>query len=186
MTAADEARFASLYERHHRRVAAYCRRRADADQVDDLTADVFLTVWRKIGEAPDGDDSIRWIYRIAFLVMTNHWRRSGRTRKLAEKLETAGVTPNESMQDQIIMREELRTVLVAASRLRPGEQEILRLSLWEHLSHDDIGAILDIEPNAAKQRLHRARKALTREHERLTRKPNGSQHSPAAQKGGEW
>lgn len=35
MSSDGEGCFASLYEKHHRKVAAYCRRRADFDQVDD-------------------------------------------------------------------------------------------------------------------------------------------------------
>ncbi len=186
MTVSDEARFASLYELHQHRVTAYVRRRTEIDSVDDLTAEVFLTVWRKIDEAPEGDDAIRWLYRISYLVLTNHWRRSGRNRRLDRKLESIGIEASVSADEQVVMRQELRDVLEAASRLRPGEQEILRLSLWEHLSHEDIGAVLGIEANTAKQRLHRARKALVREHERMYKPNKRLQQSPAAQEGGEW
>jgi RNA polymerase sigma-70 factor (ECF subfamily) len=179
----SETRFASLYEIHHAKVAAYCRRRASADDVDDLTADVFLTVWRKIDQVPDGDDVLPWIYRVAYLVVTNHWRGTRRKRRLDSKLEAIGVVPRASLHDQVVLRQELREVMEAASRLRSQDQEILRLSLWEHLSHDAIGAVLGIEPNAAKQRLHRARKALVREHDRLTRTPR-FQITPAANEGG--
>lgn len=183
MTRSGEARFASLYETYHSHVAAYCRRRAAADQVDDLIAEVFLIAWRKIDDAPQGDEALRWLYRIAYLVLTNHWRRSGRTKRLHQKLESIGVAAATSLQEQVVIRDELREVLAAAGRLRPRDQEILRLSLWEHLSHNEIGAVLGIEPNTAKQRLHRARKALVREYEHMSR---DSQFSPAAQKGGEW
>lgn len=182
VTSGDEARFASLYGRYQRKVAAYCRRRADLDQVEDLTAEVFLTVWRMIGEVPEGDDALRWIYRIAYLVINNHWRKSGRTKKLAQKLDAIGISHQTALQDQVVMRQELREVLEAASRLKSRDQEILRLSLWEQLSHEDIGVVLDIEPNAAKQRLHRARKSLVREHQRVAKNPA---LSPAAQEGGE-
>lgn len=185
MTGSDEARFASLYERYSTMVAAYCRRRASVDEVEDLTAEVFLTIWRKIDQAPADDAALRWVYRISFLVLTNHWRRKGRTKKLESRLEAVGVIPDTPVHDQIVMRQELVDVMAAVSRLRPKDQEILRLSLWEHLSHDDIGAVLDIEPNAARQRLHRARKALVREHDRRTRRAK-PHTSPAAQEGGEW
>ncbi len=173
-----------MYERYHRKVAAYCRRRADADEVDDLTAEVFLTVWRKIDDAPDGEEGLRWIYRIAYLVLTNHWRGIRRKQRLDSKLESMGVTPRTTLQEQVVLRQEVREVMEAASRLRPHDQEILRLSLWEHLSHEDVGVVLDIQPNAAKQRLHRARKALAREHERLHQKTT-LDDSPAARRGGE-
>lgn len=185
MTGSDETTFAALYEQHYSKVAAYCRRRAPVDEVDDLTADVFLAIWRKVGQAPDGNEVLPWIYRIAYLVLTNHWRGARRKKRLDQKLEAIGVVPQASISDQVVMRQDLRDVIEAAGRLRSKDQEILRLSLWEHLSHDDIGAVLDIDPNAAKQRLHRARKALEREHQRLTRRPK-TQISPAAQRGGEW
>ena len=186
MTASDEARFALLYTGYHPQVAAYCRRRAHADQVEDVVSDVFLTVWRKIDEAPSGDDALPWLYRIAYLVLTNHWRGSGRRKRLNARLESIGISPQPSPLEQVVMRQELRDVLEAAACLRPRDQEILQLSLWEQLSHEEIGAVLGIEPNAAKQRLHRARKALVREHDRLTKTSKRSQHSPAAQEGGEW
>lgn len=181
-----EARFASLYEHHHANVAAFCRRRAEADVVEDLIADVFLTVWRKIDQAPTGDEALRWLYRISYLVVTNHWRSSGRKQRLARKLESMSISIGTPVSDQVVMRAELRRVIEAASRLRPTDQEVLRLSLWEHLSHQDIGIVLGIEPNAVKQRIHRARKALMREHDRLLRRSGRSLRSPAAQEGGEW
>ncbi len=181
-----EADFARLYALYHPKVAAYCRRRADADSVDDLAAEVFLTVWRKIADAPGGDDALRWIYRISYLVLTNHWRRNGRGERLNRKLEAMGIETSHAADEQVVMRQELREVLEAASRLRPTEQEILRLSLWEHLSHEDIGAVLGIEPNAVKQRLHRARQALVREHERMSKRNKRLRQTPAAQEGGEW
>jgi RNA polymerase sigma-70 factor (ECF subfamily) len=186
VTSSDEARFATLYERYHRKVAAYCRRRADADQVDDLVADVFLTAWRKIDDVPEGEETLPWLYQVAYLVLTNHWRGIGRKKRLQEKMETLGLpTTRPLLHDQVVMREELREVLAAAQGLKPKDQEILRLSLWEHLSHEEIGKVLNINPNTAKQRLHRAREALVREHGRITAKAR-SQRSPAAHEGGEW
>lgn len=181
MTQSEASRFAALYERYYPHVYAYCRRRSYKDAVDDLVADVFLTVWRKIDSAPDDDDPIQWLYRIAYLVLTNHWRRSGRQKKLAEKLRSIGAEPMPLIPDQFVVREEVREVLEAARRLRREDQELLRLSLWEGLSMADMASVLGIKENAAKQRLHRARKRLVREHEQLTK---SIAVSPAALKGG--
>lgn len=182
MTQAEATRFAALYERYYPHVYAYCRRRSYQDAVEDLVADVFLTVWRKISDAPAGDDALRWLYRISYLVLANHWRRSGRQQKLRDKLRTIGVDPMPRIPDQLVVREEVREVLEAARRLRRDDQELLRLSLWEGLSTADMAAVLGVTPNAVKQRLHRARKRLVREHEKMT---SNSAVSPAALKGGE-
>jgi RNA polymerase sigma-70 factor (ECF subfamily) len=184
--AADEDRFADVYRRYHDHVAAYCRRRSQAADYEDLVAEVFFTVWRKIEKAPPNGEVLPWLYRIAYLVLTNHWRSKNRSGRLQEKLRAVGITSTPALDDQLVMRRELQDVLAAAVRLRSRDQEILRLSLWEHLSHEEIGRVLDIQPNAAKQRLHRARKALITEHRRLSGASRNHQVSPAAQEGGEW
>jgi RNA polymerase sigma-70 factor (ECF subfamily) len=38
---------------------------------------------------------------------------------------------------------------------------------WEQLSPGDVAAVLEITPNAVKQRLHRAKRNLAREYRRL-------------------
>jgi DNA-directed RNA polymerase specialized sigma24 family protein len=43
-------------------------------------------------------------------------------------------------------------------RLRDADRELLELSAWEELSPADLAVLLDITPNAAAIRLHRARK----------------------------
>jgi DNA-directed RNA polymerase specialized sigma24 family protein len=61
MTTSD-ARFVELYERNYWKVYRYCRRRTSADRVDDAVADTFLTAWRNIGDVPQGDAGLRWLY----------------------------------------------------------------------------------------------------------------------------
>ncbi|MEO7229495.1 MAG: sigma-70 region 4 domain-containing protein, partial [Candidatus Limnocylindrales bacterium] len=47
--------------------------------------------------------------------------------------------------------------IVALARLRPGDQEVLRLVAWEDLDHAQIATVLGITANAVAIRLHRAR-----------------------------
>jgi len=180
MTQSEAALFRHLYESYYRHVFAYCRRRANTDSVDDLVADVFLTVWRRITDVPTGEAELAWLYRIAYHHAGNLWRGASRQKKLEEKLESIGIQTVPLVQDQIVIREEVRQVLAAAQHLRERDVEVLRLSLWEHMSSEDIACVLDITPGAAKQRLHRARKNLVREYERTNRSV-----TPAVQKGGE-
>ena len=179
MTQSEAALFRHLYESYYGHVFAYCHRRANADSVDDLVADVFLTVWRRLADAPTGEAELGWLYRIAYHHAGNLWRGASRQKKLGERLESIGIQAVPLVPDQVVVREQVREVLVAAQNLRARDVEILRLSLWEHLSSEDIAGVLDITPNAAKQRLHRARKNLVREFERTNRPA-----APAVQKGG--
>jgi RNA polymerase sigma-70 factor (ECF subfamily) len=60
-----------------------------------------------------------------------------------------------------------RRVLAALARLNDADAEVLRLDAWEQLPAVSIAAVLGIEPDAARQRLHRARRKLAREYDAL-------------------
>lgn len=50
----------------------------------------------------------------------------------------------------------------ALARLRPADQEVLRLAAWEECTTAEIADVLGCTPNAAAVRLHRARARLRR------------------------
>ena len=83
----------------------------------------------------------------------------------------------------MIRSQEESQVLATASTLSGKDEEVLRLSIWERLTNHQIAAVLEISDNAVRQRLHRARKSLTREYNRPEDKPKTSR---AAQQGGAW
>ena len=182
MTASD-SKFAGLYDRYYGHVYAYCRRRVDIDRVEDAVADVFLVAWRKIDEIPEGERALMWLYRVAYRVVGHLWRSSSRTRKLESKLLSLGVESHPTPEGLLIMAQEEQQVIEAASKLRGKDEEVLRLSVWERLNNNQIASILDISDNAVKQRLHRAKKNLTREFNRLQANKTKSH---AAQEGGVW
>lgn len=88
--------------------------------------------------------------------------------------------PNETPDDSAVHSDEVRRVLEAAAHLSDRDAEILRLASWEHLSRAEIAEVLDIDPNAVSQRLHRARASLAKQFTRLEHRDR----TPAAQKGG--
>lgn len=170
MTDPHTSRFAELYTTYYPEVAAYCRRRSPADMTDDLVADVFFTAWRRIDDSPGGDAVLPWLYRIAYHKTGNLWRSRRRAKQLHDRVESIGLEHENPIADQVIAREEVTEVLSAAGRLSQNDQEILRLFYWEQLTLAEIGVVLDIEPNTAKQRLHRAKRRLVAEFERSTGK----------------
>ncbi len=178
---AAELRFARLYDLHERPIRDYCRRRLDAHRVDDAVAEVFLTAWRKLDNVPVDDTARLWLYRVAYRVVGHQWRSRIRRRRLDQRLRSATASALPGLDDAVIERDEHRLVLRAAASLGKTDGEVLRLSVWEQLSIADIADLLDIEPNAVKQRLHRARRNLAREFRRLD---TPSHSTPDALKGG--
>ncbi len=180
---ADDAFFVQLYESYYREVYVYCRRRASADRVDDAVAETFLVGWKKIDEVPRSSDALPWLYAVAYRVLAHQWRGMSRRRRFEARLSSLGASGPDQPEDFIVIRHESRQVLDAAGRLKSTDREILRLSLWEELSHSDIAVVLDINPDAVRQRLSRALQNLTREFDRLESRPT---YAPAAEKGGAW
>lgn len=182
VTAASD-RFVEVYERFYQPVYLYCRRRTSLAKVDDAVAETFLAAWRLIEEIPVGDAALPWLYKVAYRRLMHQWRSGSRRHRLEKRLASLGVEMTPTPDDYAMSRHDSQLILQAASLLRRADQEILRLSLWEELDHDDVAAVLDINNVAVRQRLSRALKNLTREHNRLeTRQVT----TPAAQKGGAW
>lgn len=180
MTTRD-VRFADLYRRHHLHVRAYCQRRTSADRLDDAVADTFLVAWRRIDDVPAGDGALPWLYGVAFKVIGHDWRSASRRRSLDRRLQGLGLNPAAGPEELLVANEESRQVRRALDRLRKIDREIVLLAAWEGLSHSDIASALGIRPGTARQRLHQAKKNLSREYLRLERKRTTS---PAAQEGG--
>lgn len=157
---ANDRRFAAIYRAYYRQVYAYCRRRVSVEETDDLVADVFLAAWRRIEDTPEEDNVLPWLYRVAYLTASNHWRGLRRRGELREKLDSIRSIPVESVSDQVVARQEVRDALAILDDLPPNDKEIIKLSVWEQLSHDAIASVLDIKPETARQRLHRAKKRL--------------------------
>lgn len=181
--AGGDARFREVHDRFYRDVYAYCRRRTDPDSVEDAVADIFLTAWRKSDEIPPGDQALPWLYRIAYRVLIHQWRANFRRGRLTQKVASLGGISIGLPEEVVIAGVEQRQVLTALGALRHSDQEILRLTVWEELSHADIATALGITVGAVRQRFHTAKKKLADEYNRLDRRKI---HSPAAEKGGVW
>ena len=147
-----------MFRRFEPHVYAYCARRFAPSLAEDVVAEVFSIAWRKFSDAPAGEDALPWLYRIAFLTASNQRRRLGVRRRFEG---TSSPVPHaHDVVDDVVARDELRGVLEGLDRLRPQDQEILRLAAWEGLETSEIASVLGIKPDAAAQRLHRARKRL--------------------------
>ncbi|MBK5266681.1 MAG: sigma-70 family RNA polymerase sigma factor [Acidimicrobiia bacterium] len=65
-------------------------------------------------------------------------------------------------EDIVVRREQDRLIVEAITRLRPMDQQVLRLAAWEGLPASGIAKVIGCSPAAAEQRLHRAKKRLAK------------------------
>jgi RNA polymerase sigma-70 factor (ECF subfamily) len=80
--------------------------------------------------------------------------------------------------------DEHQLVLEASRRLSDADAEVLRLVTWEQLSTAEVAEVLEINTNAVRQRLHRAKQHLAREYRRLDARTTPTNPTPDAPRGG--
>lgn len=147
-----------LYGAHYRAIYVYIYRRLAprVDEVPDAVAEVFSVAWRRIENSPSGEQELMWLYGIARrCVHRSHRTQFRRSRLITRLADEARARP--LGRDSSMINDRVRE---AIERLRPLDREVLRLVMWDGLSHAEAAAVLGCSVNAVAQRLHNARERL--------------------------
>ena len=160
MSPSQEMRFQWLFVTHRDAVWSYCYRRVHRDDVADAVAEVFLVAWRRIDQAPSDAEALLWLYGVARNVVRNLTRSTQRRQRLGIRIGSLRQPEVPTPELQVVRRAEDRELLAAVARLKPLEQELLRLRTWEELSLAEIGAVVGLSSRSVESRLARIRKRL--------------------------
>ncbi len=154
----DALAFRRLYEGHKDRVFALARRMTDSDRAAELTQDVFVRAWQKLGTFRGEARFSTWLHRLAVNLIlsqraadaTRRWRFIGDE----AQLESAPARPSG--------REVGIDLESAIDRLPSGARAVFILHDVEGHKHEEIGRLLGISTGTTKAQLHRARMLLRR------------------------
>lgn len=169
-----DERFAALFERTHRPLLAYALRRvSDPADAADVVAETYLVAWRRLDDVPAGEAARPWLFGVARRVLANLYRGERRRDALAERLRG-------ELTEVVVEPEDGETPALAAMRRLPdADQEVLRLVAWEELARDEIALVLGVSRATVRVRLHRARRRLREQMDRMAALPAGD--PPAAE-----
>lgn len=148
---ADEARLEALFRAHYRDVAAYVRRRAEPDLVEDVVAETFLVAWRRLDQVPG--DARPWLLGVARKTLATQRRSTARRHSLLTKLEGAQGRSDREQPGELSVAE-------ALGRLSEKDREAITLVAWEGLSPNEAALVLGQSSVAFRVRLHRAKRRL--------------------------
>ena len=160
----SDARFSKLYEEHYADIRSYCLRRLPVEAANDAAAEIFIVSWRKLDKVPEGAAARLWLFGVARNLVAHQHRSRSQVKRLRSKLEQTAdrhvnVAPAETV---VVRRSQDQAVLDALNRMKPDDRELIRLKMWEELSHAEIGEVFGISAHAADMRLQRAGKKLAR------------------------
>lgn len=165
MTAGRRHRFEQVYAEHRTAVLGYVLRRAgSAEDAADIIAETFLTAWRRLDDIPAGEYGRAWLYGVARRVLANHHRGERRRALLSQRLrsELAAATCARGLYapEPYGCGPGFEDATAAFRGLPEADREVLTLASWEGLDAGQIAAVLGCSRNAARIRLHRARRRL--------------------------
>jgi RNA polymerase sigma-70 factor (ECF subfamily) len=151
--------FEELYNRHHRRVYSLCLRMLqNTHEAEDLTQEVFIQLYRKIGSFRGDSAFTTWLHRMTVNQVLMHFRK--RTVKF-EKTTEEGETPVQIVtgtenQDKMPIVDKI--ALDSAIALLPeGYRNVFVLHDVEGYEHEEVARILGCSVGTSKSQLHKAR-----------------------------
>lgn len=154
--------FEEVYQRHHRRVYSICLRMLqNATEAEDLTQDVFIQLYRKIGSFRGDSAFTTWLHRLTVNQVLMHFRkRNVKFEKTTEEGETpvqiVGGTENPRKMpvvDKIAIEN-------AIAQLPDGYRNVFVLHDVEGYEHEEVARILGCSVGTSKSQLHKARLKL--------------------------
>ncbi|MEW9556540.1 RNA polymerase sigma factor [Nonomuraea sp. NPDC050783] len=155
----DRSRFEAVYRRTYEQILGYAVRRCSSpEDAADVVAETYVIAWQRIAALPDGEAGKLWLYGVARRVLANHrrseQRRLTRHTELTDEIEHLYTAPSHHSGQYGVDE--------AMDMLADSDRELLALALWEGLDPGEIAIVLDCSRNAARIRLHRARKRLAK------------------------
>ncbi len=154
--AGDSQAFERLYRRHAARVHSLVRRMVGAEaDADEVTQDVFVRAWEKLGTFRGEAAFGTWLHRLAVNVALNQRKTAARSRQRFDEEAPAELLPGR--QDRGAERMDLEE---AIGRLPPGARQVFVLHDVEGFRHEEIAELMGVTDGTSKAQLHRARMLL--------------------------
>lgn len=158
----DLAAFELLYERYHRRTYSLCLRMTSSQtEAEDLTQEVFIQLFRKVGSFRGDSAFSTWLHRLTVNQVLMHFRRrsvknekTSEDGEMPEQTVTGSTDPNRM---QVIDRIALKNVI---AQLPNGYRTVFILHDVHGFEHEEVARRMGISIGTSKSQLHKARLKL--------------------------
>lgn len=167
--AGDEAAFVALVQRHRRSVERLAARMLpDARDREEVCQDVFLRVFRKIGDFRGESRLSTWINSIAYRTCLN--RLEGRDAPVPGsqlkpesgpgRFPDGFATGRRSPEDDLERSERRRAIEGVLAELRPEYRAAITMYHLEEMTVAEVSEAMDLPEGTVKSHLYRARREL--------------------------
>ena len=161
-SAGDRSAFEEIYRRHYRRVYSLCMRMlGNATDAEDLTQDVFIQLFRRIGSYRGEAAFSTWLHRLTVnQVLMRFRKRSVKFESTTEDGELPTIVAAGSENPRAMPIIDHIALEKAIEQLPPGYRTVFVLHDIEGYEHEEIAKMLGVTTGTSKSQLHKARLKL--------------------------
>ena len=156
------AAFEIIYKRYHRRTYSLALRMTGSPtEAEDLSQDVFIQLFRKIGSFRGDSAFSTWLHRMTVNQVLMHFRRRNVKKErtsddgeMPEQIVTGSADPGKM---QVVDRIALKN---AIAQLPDGYRKVFILHDVKGYEHEEVARMMGISVGTSKSQLHKARLKL--------------------------
>ncbi len=159
----DTLLFAELYDRYSQKVYNKCLGFAKSQgEAEDLTQDVFLMLFIKLGSFKGKSKFSSWVYAFTYNFCVNYVNRN-KERKMKDKsdsLTDSGKQIAIDVDDEDLLNLRSQKLKKALELIAPEDKKILLLKYQDDIPIKELTRLLDLSDSAVKMRLKRSKARL--------------------------
>ena len=153
----DRDAFKGLYSTYFSQVERYVILFEPSKRyLDELTQDVFVRIWEKRGRLSDVESFKDYLFLVSRNVVFNYIRSQKVRQKLRDLDDTAETSAESDLEKDYLFKQYYQLAMEAIDQLPAGRQKILKMSVDQGLTLDEIAAELNISRSGVKKQLYTA------------------------------
>ena len=158
----DTKAFERLFADQHARVYAYCRKFVKREELaQEVTLDVFMTVWKKRTQLDDTFSLNALLFKITKDLSFNCLKKAAREQAFQSELAARNNhSATNATEEQMQWKEYDKMAIRAIGQLPPQRQRIFTMRREQDMSYEEIAEQLGISKNTVKVQLVKAAKFL--------------------------
>ena len=123
--------------------------------LDELTQDVFVRIWEKRDRLGAVDSFKGYLFLVTRNVVFN-FIRALKVRRRVKELDVSSSPPANDLENELLFKQYYEIALQAMNKLPPGRLKVLKMSIDDGLSLDEIATELKISRSGVKKQLYAA------------------------------
>ena len=151
----EENAFGQIYDLYFEKVYRFVFYRVNhRETAEDLVAEAFIRVWKKLPEMKDSAAFTGWVFQIARNLVIDHYRARRETIDL-ELLENV-IAYQDNILDHVNFGFDEKIFLQALRELGEEQQMVIKLKFLDELTNGEIAKIMEKTEGAIRVIQHRA------------------------------